>query len=349
MNVVTSTNEFESGVEKFLVSNPTTHSANVSPNAMSCPNGLDSSALAVLRHVHSIPQAYNFPPDVVRKNRVNPFEHAPVSDVTRHDVNIELEERVLKARLYRPSDNQFSHSPILIYFHGGGFVLGDIESHDKMLAQLCSQSDIAIISVEYRLAPEIVFPGAVEDVQKSVEWVFTHSQKLGVDANRIAIGGDSAGANLAAVYCSLNQNNDEYMPKLQVLIYPSIIGNDSSESRARFAENLLLSKELLKWFHDHYIDESNQDDPRFNILNCRDFSRVPPAFVITGGFDPLRDEGQMYVNALKNSGVTTKHSCYTDMFHGFINFGTLEQSRSAVRECANVLKGALFPLQQNEI
>lgn len=306
--------------------------------ASASPSGLDDNAKEVLSFTHSLPPVYELDLDTVRKNRLNPFEHKIAHNIVRQNLTIPCKNRDLAARIYRPKDSQEELLPALIYFHGGGFVLGDIESYDKMLAQLCQQSNIVIISVAYRLAPETMFPGAVEDTQESTDWIAEHADFLKIDFNQIAIGGDSAGANLATVYCLLNKERVDFTPCFQLLIYPSIIGNNTSESRQLFSENLLLTKHLLKWFHQQYISDEQAEDRRFNVLKFNDFTSLPPAFVMTCGFDPLRDEGQLYVNKLQESGVTVKHSCYTDMFHGFINYGKLQQAQDAVSECALILK-----------
>ena len=313
----------------------------VSDIACASKSGLDDKAQEVLNFIHSLPPVYELDLNTVRKHRLNPYEHKITDDVAKQSLTIPCKSHELAARVYRPLKAKEAVLPALIYFHGGGFVLGDIESYDKMLSQLCSQSQLVIISVEYRLAPETMFPGAVEDAQESTDWIAEHADYLKIDTNRIAIGGDSAGANLATGYCFLNKDRTDFKPYFQLLIYPSIIGNDTSESRQLFSENLLLTKNLLKWFHQQYISKQQENDPRFNVMKFDDFSSLPPAFVMTCGFDPLRDEGQLYSTRLKESGVPVRHSCYTDMFHGFINFGKLQQAKDAIEECATILKGVM--------
>jgi acetyl esterase len=328
-------------IDEFLIHSKTTTNVKVLNVASASNMGLDDNTKEVLGFINSLTPAYQLELETVRKHKRNPYEHQVTDDVIKHDLTIPCENHDLTARIYRPQKYQNKMLPALIYFHGGGFVLGDIESYDKMLAQLCSQSHIVIISVAYRLAPETMFPGGVEDVQKSTDWIVKNANSLNINPERIAIGGDSAGANLATVYCHLIKEKNNFKPYFQLLIYPSIIGNDTSESRKLFSENLLLTKDLLQWFHQSYISKEEEDDPRFNVMKFSDFSHLPPAFILTCGFDPLRDEGQLYVNKLNNSGVTVKHSCYSDMFHGFINFGKLQQARDAVSECAMVLKGVM--------
>lgn len=318
--------------------------ASVSSQAIASPTGVSPQGQQILNvlNAHST-KASSIPSDVraFRKSTGNPFDHEDATSVRKHDFTIPGETTDLSARLYKPDSHATNTSPALVYFHGGGFVLGDIESYDKMLSQLCKQSNTIVISVEYRLAPETPFPGAVEDTLHTYTWIRQHASDLGIDSENLAIGGDSAGANLAINVCRYYRDQGFTLPKLQLLIYPSIAGNDSTESREAFSEGLLLTKTVLNWFHDHYIPREIDKDPRFNLLQTTDLSNLPPAFVLTGGFDPLRDEGYRYAEVLRNNGIAVRHSCYTNMFHGFINFGVLAESQAAVSECANVLSNLM--------
>lgn len=339
--MLTNEDNSKAKIDNFFINCETQTNAKVLNSSIAANSVLDDSAKDALSFIHSFPPVYQLDLDMVRKNRQNPYEHAVTDDVTKNDLTIPCKNHRLAVRIYRPKNTENECLPALIYFHGGGFVLGDIESYDKTLAQLCSQSQLAIISVEYRLAPETMFPGAVEDTQESTDWIAKNADFLLIDPNRIAIGGDSAGANLATGYCLLNKERSDFKPYFQLLIYPSIIGNDTSKSRQLYSEKLLLTKELLHWFHQQYITQEQENDPRFNVMKFDDFSHLPPTFIMTAGFDPLRDEGQLYANKLSDSGVSVKHSCYTDMFHGFINFGKLQQAKDAISECATVLKGVM--------
>ncbi|GEA10432.1 alpha/beta hydrolase [Alteromonas sp. KUL49] len=306
--------------------------------ASESPTGLGEGAAEVLAYIHSLPPAYQFPPSMVRSHRHNPYEHQVEADVETHDKIIPAGDHTLDVRCYRPAIAHSESLPALVYFHGGGFVLGDIESYDALLKLVCDLSQIMVISVAYRLAPETPFPGAVEDVQSAMDWVFANHQALNIDPYRVVIGGDSAGANLSLTYCQLNKNSHTFQPCSQLLIYPSTLGNDRSASRTKYSEGLLLTAPLLAWFHDNYIDKDNENDPRFNCMKASSFGALPSAFVLTAGFDPLRDEGEMLVNAMIKDGVTVRHSCYTDMFHGFINFSVIPQARNAIEECAHILR-----------
>ena len=153
-----------------------------------------------------------------------------------------------------------------LYYHGGGFVTGSVETYDRLVAQLAKQASIVVISVDYRLAPEYPFPTPVYDTQQSFLWLMRQAVDLQIDPHRMAIGGDSAGANLSAVTCMLSRDQSLPIPVLQLLIYPSTIGNNNTPSRDLYSEGLLLTKEILKWYHDHYISDAQANDPRFNIL-----------------------------------------------------------------------------------
>ncbi|MEO9943837.1 alpha/beta hydrolase [Paraglaciecola sp.] len=333
-------NPHNTAVNDIFGANSSSH-VNILETAGAASTGVDSKGQQILDYIHSLPPAYEFEPAYTRQYRENPYEHDDVPNIIREKLIIPCANHELTARVYRPSSDSTAPSPALIYFHGGGFVLGSIESYDKLIAQLCIQSKLVVISVDYRLAPETVFPGAVEDTQEAVDWLASNASTLCLDPSRIALGGDSAGANLATGYCLANKHPDDFKPCFQLLIYPSIVGNDPTPSREQFSEKLLLTDKLLEWFHDLYITKEQENDPRFNVLKATEFKHLPATFILTCGFDPLRDEGQMYVDKLIENGVTVKHSCYADMFHAFINFGVLQQAKDAVRECAMILKAVM--------
>ncbi|WP_051687300.1 alpha/beta hydrolase [Microbulbifer sp. HZ11] len=295
----------------------------------------------ILQVINSLPAMPEYSPDQVRAQRVvrgNPWDHGNPSGILRRDIRIELDDCTLPTRIYLPEVNDEYPLAGLVYFHGGGFVLGSIESYDNCLAQLAALSGCAVISVEYRLAPEHRFPSAVYDTQNAFNWIYERAGTLGLDASRLAIGGDSSGANLAAVACLLNRDQKRPRPSLQLLIYPCTEGNTPTPSRQEFANGLLLTQAGLEWFHNHYISKDHDSDWRFRVLHAENHSDLPPAFVLTAGFDPLRDEGAAYAEKLRRAGNPVRHSCYTDMFHGFINFGTLPQCQVALSECASVLR-----------
>ena len=334
---------------KVLRSWPRPKDASVSVDALSA-EAVAKEAQPIVSLMNSVPFPYAATPAQVRTMRAasgNPFDFPalPRSDVETDDIVIPTAAGGIPARIFKPVAGQkfAGLAPCLVYYHGGGFVLGDVNSYHNMAAQLALESGVIVISVDYRLAPEHPFPGPVEDAYNTYQWISKNATRLGIDPGQMAIGGDSAGANLATVVCHLLRDKRERRPALQLLIYPSIIGNDDSPSRQAFSKNLLLTEGLIRWFHSHYIHRDEQDDPRFNVANYLHHRDLPPAFVLTAGFDPLRDEGYDYAMALKQDGVLVQHRCYTDMIHGFINLGKLPQAQRAVSECAELLKKSLKP------
>lgn len=271
----------------------------------------------------------------------NPFDYEDVEEVEKTDIQIPGADTMLEARIYKTKRNQKKKNGALIYYHGGGFVLSDIDLYDGLITQLAFQSGLTVISVNYRLAPETPFPGGLLDTQTSFNWLYEHAEEFEIDAERMAIGGDSSGANLAAVTCVLNRDQDKPLPAMQMLIYPSTMGNSLTESRKRLHDAPVIPKSVIDWFHNHYIPEGMSNDPRFNIMATEDLSHLPPAFVLTAGYDPLIDEGEAFANRLRESAVPVRYSCYTDTFHGFYNFGDLPQARAAVAESAAILSAVL--------
>jgi acetyl esterase len=232
--------------------------------------------------------------------------------------------------------------PGLVYFHGGGWTYGDLDTYDSVCRGIADQGRCTVVSLDYRLAPENKFPAAVEDCVAATRWVAANAASLGIDARRLAVAGDSAGGNLAAVTAltlrddplrdgSLRDESvrdesarDASTPQLamQVLIYPSTDMDAGTESRSRFAEGTLLTGEDMLWVRGNYLrDERDFADWRASPLRARDFSRLPPACIITAGFDPLRDEGRAYAERLVRSGVAVTYECFEGQIHGFILMG----------------------------
>ncbi len=325
------------------LSNITRRGNNVLAYGHTAPS-LAPQALPITEQLAQQPSvAAQSPAEVRAQRRASgyPHNHSDVADMHRQDFLIPGPSSLLPARIYNPAPDSLMPQPGLVFFHGGGFVLGDIHAYDHLLAQLAYQSQVVVISVEYRLAPETPFPGAIEDAQSAYNWLYQHAQNFHLDPRRLAIGGDSAGANLAAATCLLNRDQERPTPALQLLFYPVIAGAQTTASRCRHKRAPVLPKKILDWFFHHYIDETQQNDPRFNLLSNKDLGRLPAAFILTCGFDPLLDEGETYAKLLAYQGVSVRHSCYSDMFHGFLNFGVLPQSQAAVAESAQVLAQCL--------
>lgn len=224
-------------------------------------------------------------------------------------------------RLYRPHATQNASLPVVVYFHGGGFTIGDLDTHDAACRALSKFARCAVIAVDYRLAPEHKFPAAFEDSVAAVRWTAAHAVELGLDAERIALAGDSAGGNLAAG-AALALRGDGPKIALQVLIYPGLDMRGTMPSHAQFAHGYLLEREEILWFLGNYLSDPAQAvDWRASPLLASDHRGLPPASIITAGFDPLRDEGAAYAERLSESGVRVTYECFEGMIHGFITMG----------------------------
>ena len=211
--------------------------------------------------------------------------------------------------------------PLLVYFHGGGWTIGDLDTHDIVCRTLANKARCAVIAVDYRMGPEHKFPAAVEDCIAATRWVAERAAALGVDAARIAVGGDSAGGNLAAVVAITLR--DALGPALvfQALVYPATDQRMDSASHARFGEGYLLTRDNMLWFRDNYLSPADYDDWRASPLRAADLARLPPAHIITAGYDPLVDEGRAYSDRLVAAGVPVLYECFEGMAHGFLTMG----------------------------
>jgi acetyl esterase len=245
----------------------------------------------------------------------------------------------IPARLYRPAAS--GPLPLLVYFHGGGWVLGGLESHDGVCRSLANQAGCAVLAIDYRLAPEHRYPAAVDDCCAALVWAAAHAAELGADPNRIAIGGDSAGGNLTAVVALRARDQGGPRLRLQLLIYPVTDHSFDTASYAENANGYLLTKGAMVWFWNHYLGDDAGTDPSASPLRAQDLSGLPPALVITAEYDPLRDEGEAYARRLREAGVPTTLTRYDGMIHGFFAMGPLlAQGAKAVAEAAAALRRA---------
>jgi len=247
----------------------------------------------------------------------------------------------LPVRHYTPVD---ASAPLLVFFHGGGFVVGDLETHDALCRLLCRDAAVHVMAVDYRLAPEHPAPAAVEDCYAAYRWALEHAADLGADPARVAVGGDSAGGNLAAVVSQVARDDGIAIPALQVLLYPAVDFASDTRSKTLFAEGFFLTKKDMDWFRDNYLAGSALDvtDPRVSPLLADDLSGLPPAMVLTGGFDPLRDEGNQYAEALAAAGVAVDHRQFGPVVHAFANFFPLGgASATATAEVVSAVRAHL--------
>lgn len=238
----------------------------------------------------------------------------PLGEVT--DRTIPGPDEDLPVRSYRPPTD--GPHPTVVYFHGGGWVIGGIESHDLLCRHLANEADAVVVSVDYRLAPEHPFPAAVEDAYAATEWVAEHADAVGGDG-RLAVAGDSAGGNLAAIVSLMARDRDGPSIEHQGLIYPATSAAEDWPSREENAEGYFLTERDMTWFFDHYLESDvHARNPYAFPMGACDLSGLPPATVQTAGFDPLRDEGVAYAEQLEDAGVAVSHHHYPDAIHGFV-------------------------------
>jgi acetyl esterase/lipase len=246
-------------------------------------------------------------------------------------------------RAYRPAGSSSEETlPLLMYFHGGGWVIGDLDTHDVVCRQLANGARCAVISVDYRMGPESPFPAAVEDCVAATRWAAAEAAKLKIDPRRIAVGGDSAGGNLAAVVALTARDAGGPALAFQLLVYPATDQRYGFPSVERNGEGYLLTKQSMVYFRGHYLPRRKDwEDWRASPLLARSLAGLPPALVITAGFDPLVDEGRAYAERLAAEGVATVYVEFPDMVHGFLLMGgVLDTANAAVGECSKALRAA---------
>lgn len=243
-----------------------------------------------------------------------------------------VEERTagkIPVRIYKVSDQ--GDQPVVVYFHGGGWVIGDLETHDSTCRQLAIAANCTVIAVDYRLAPEHPFPAAIDDCFAATQWVADHASSIGVDASKLAVAGDSSGGNLAACVCLRAREESAPAIGFQLLIYPVTDARMESDSYEENKDGYLLTRESMEWFWNHYTGGKQVSNPHASPSAASDLSKLPAACVITAEYDPLRDEGEAYGAALDAAGVSTKTVRFDGMIHGFFGMtDLLEGSRKAM-------------------
>ncbi|WP_316527189.1 alpha/beta hydrolase [Kitasatospora brasiliensis] len=262
--------------------------------------------------------------------------------VTARAIGIPQEHGELAATLYTPA-GLAPGSGLLVFLHGGGWVVGSRASHDHVSRFLARRAGVRVLSVEYRLAPEHVFPAAAEDALAAFEHAYAKAADLGADPDRIAIGGDSAGGNLAAVATQQAVRRGGPAPAFQLLVYPAADATTRRRSRELFGEGFFLTDGDMDWAADRYAPAPiDRADPRLSPLLAEDLTGLPPAYIATAGFDPLRDEGEAYARALEEAGVAVRLSRQADLIHGYVNYlGLGGRFREATAEAAEALRQAI--------
>lgn len=299
--------------------------------------------LLALRKLRPAPSlAAGAPSDARRRFRRELLQHAgprvEVGAVRDHELDV---GRPLKVRHYAPRSKGSAREPLLVFLHGGGFALGDLDTHDPVCRMLARHAGVHVLAVEYRLAPEHPFPAAFEDARAALRWAREHAESLGADPSRLCVGGDSAGGNLSAAVAKVARDDDVEL-KAQLLLYPAIDRSVVRPSLELFAEGFFLSRHDVETFERWYIPREHRDDPRHAPFRGGPLASLPPALVVTAGFDPLRDEGEAYAAAMRDAGTAVVHRRYEGFPHGFVNLvGLSAACRHAVVEIARELRALL--------
>jgi len=270
----------------------------------------------------------NLSPDELRvayeRQRLTLLPEKPAVAIT-YELSIPSDYGPIPARFYRPTKDK-RPCPLLVYFHGGGFMLGTLALYDTTCRRLAVQGECAVLSVHYRLAPETQFPGAVFDAYAATRWASDNAELLNIDPAKIAVGGDSAGGNLAAVVAQMALDSKDFDVALQLLIYPMTDQSRAYPSYERNASGYMLTTAALNWFMDNYIpDHADRKDPMASPMLRPDLKGLPPALIISAEFDPLVDENEAYANRLKQAGVPTHYACFAGMIHPFFTLGGVVQ------------------------
>lgn len=301
---------------------------------------LDPQVQAVMEQVAALgfPPAHTVSPQQARANgRARPRARGPeVASVV--DRTIPGPASQLPVRIYTPEGA--GPFPSLVWFHGGGWVVGDLDTADATARHLTVGASCVVVSVDYRLAPETKFPGPAEDCYHATRWVMQNSASINADPGKSAVGGDSAGGNLAAAVCLMSRDRGSTMPSFQTLVYPVTDRNFTTESYLGNAEGYQLSRDGMIWYWDHYLQsDADAFNPYAAPLQAEDLSGLPPAMVITAEFDPLRDEGEAYARRLESAGVSTTCTRYAGMIHGFFGMAAaVDKGKQAVDQAATMLR-----------
>ena len=269
---------------------------------------------------------------------------APPAVASVRDTEAPGQHGPIPLRIYRPLGSApDAVLPVLVFYHGGGWTIGDFDTHDTLCRELCNGSGACVVAVDYRMGPEHRFPAAVDDALAAAYWVRREAAALRIDAARLAVGGDSAGGNLAAVVAIAARESGDLPIAYQLLIYPATDSRRIAPSHTSNGSGYLLTKETMDYFHDHYIDDAKHDiDWRASPLLAKSLANLPPALVLTAGFDPLRDEGMDYAVRLTEAGSRAVQVCFERQIHGFITMGRVfDDANTAVALCAAQLRRAL--------
>ncbi|MEC5387123.1 alpha/beta hydrolase [Uliginosibacterium sp. H3] len=313
---------------------------------------LDSRAKSLLEMLNRIeaPRLEDQPVTFARRNFEKlMFAYRPDAPAIDSAQDMEIARKdfaggPLRARLYKPR-NATETLPVLLWLHGGGWTLGDLACYDTFCRSLCAEAQCAVLALDYRLAPENRFPAALDDALWALRWLKREAAGLGLDAARLAIGGDSAGGNLAAAACHMlrEEDSNDIPLSFQLLVYPATDQTSQRASHEQYAEGHFLDRASISWFQHNYLpSESDYFDWRASPLLATDFDGLPPALIVTAECDPLTDDGRAYAEKLAEHGVPVRYSEYAGMIHGFVTMGRiLPDAGRAITEMAEALREAL--------
>ncbi len=306
---------------------------------------LDPQARAFLDQLAAmgVPPVHTLPVAEARRNmeaRAAALWGAPEPVANTTDQTIPGPGQPIRVRIYRPAGAE--PLPVLVYFHGGGWVTGSLETHDGLCRALANRAGCAVVAVDYRLAPEHKFPAAVEDAWAATTWVASNAEAIDLDPGRVAVGGDSAGGNLAAVVTLRARERGGPRLVFQVLVYPVTDYEFERTSYREYADGYYLTRDGMRWYWRHYLpSEAAGAHPEASPLRAANLAGLPPAHVITCGFDPLRDEGEAYAHRLSEAGVPATISRYESMIHGFFRMAAVtDRTSEAVDGAAAALRTA---------
>jgi acetyl esterase len=275
-----------------------------------------------------------------RETRIHGGEPIEVGGV--YDLGFDTPSGRLRARHYAPiAEGAIALQPLCVFFHGGGFVLGDLDTHDAPCRFLCKHARMHVLAIDYRLAPEHAFPAAVEDALEAFRFAFTHAEALGADPNCIGVAGDSAGGNLSAVVAQLTRDSGERTPDFAALLYPAVDRQTPYPSKTSLADGFLLTSEDIAFFDQHYFgdDPAVRTNPKLSPGLASDLRNLCPTLVVTAGFDPLRDEGEAYARALQAAGNRVIARREPGLIHGFLNMHSVSKAcRAALAQIAKDLR-----------
>lgn len=245
-------------------------------------------------------------------------------------------------RVYVPRTGKSPH-PVLVYYHGGGWTVGNLDTHDAVLRVLAHESECVVVAVDYRMGPEHRYPAAAQDALAAFDWVAQHATEIGGDPKRLGVGGDSAGGNLAAVVAQQTLAAGRRGPDFQLLIYPATNLSGETQSTELLADGFYLTRSLMRWFIANYVSSTEDRlEPRCSPLLAPDLAGQPPAFVVTAGYDPLRDEGKAYAERLLDAGVDVEYRNYGSLIHGFFSMiGVVREARRAFNDMVAALRVGL--------